>query len=49
VEFTVSVGVAGYDQRSPVNKNQLISLADRAMYQSKHDGRNRVSIQKEIG
>jgi len=48
VRISVSIGVAGYSQRSPVTKDQLISLADKAMYQSKHDGRNRVSIQKEI-
>lgn len=46
-DITVSVGVAGYHQRSPVSKNQLINLADKAMYQSKRDGRNRVSVQEE--
>ena len=48
VDITVSVGVAGYHQRSPVTKNQLIKLADQAMYQSKRDGRNRVRVQEEI-
>ena len=47
VDITVSVGVAGYHQRAPVSKNQLINLADKAMYQSKRDGRNRVSVQEE--
>ncbi|HET9130706.1 MAG TPA: GGDEF domain-containing protein, partial [Terriglobia bacterium] len=47
VDITVSVGVAGYHQRSPVSKNQLINLADKAMYKSKRDGRNRVSVQEE--
>ena len=44
---TVSVGVAGYHQRMPVSKYQLIDLADKAMYQSKTEGRNRVSILQE--
>jgi len=48
VDITVSVGVAGYHQRAPVSKNQLIKLADKAMYQSKRDGRNRVRVQEEI-
>jgi diguanylate cyclase (GGDEF)-like protein len=47
VDITVSVGVAGYHQRAPVSKNQLINLADKAMYQSKRDGRNRVSVREE--
>jgi diguanylate cyclase (GGDEF)-like protein len=47
VGITVSVGVAGYHQRAPVSKNELVNLADKAMYQSKHDGRNRVSVQEE--
>ena len=47
VEMTVSVGVAGYHQRAAVSKNELINLADKAMYSSKRDGRNRVSIQEE--
>jgi diguanylate cyclase (GGDEF)-like protein len=47
VDITVSVGVAGYHQRAPVSKNQLINLADKAMYKSKRDGRNRVSVQEE--
>jgi diguanylate cyclase (GGDEF)-like protein len=47
VDITVSVGVAGYHQRSQVSKNQLINLADKAMYQSKRDGRNQVSVQEE--
>ncbi|HLQ77041.1 MAG TPA: diguanylate cyclase, partial [Terriglobia bacterium] len=44
---TVSVGVAGYDKLLPVTKYQLIDLADKAMYQSKTEGRNRVSIQQK--
>ena len=47
VDITVSVGVAGYHQRVPVSKSELINLADKAMYQSKRDGRNRVSAQED--
>jgi len=46
VNVAVSVGVAGYHQRAPVSKDELIRLADKALYRSKHDGRNRVSVQE---
>ena len=41
ISFTVSIGVA---QRSPAvgNFDQLLQLADQALYQAKHEGRNRV-------
>ncbi|QBP42448.1 GGDEF domain-containing protein [Paenisporosarcina antarctica] len=40
--ITVSIGVTTYEIND--NANNLISRADEALYQSKKDGRNRVSI-----
>jgi diguanylate cyclase (GGDEF)-like protein len=42
--YTVSIGLAIYNSDSPVKKDQLISTADDALYASKRNGRNRVSI-----
>ena len=39
---SVSIGVAVYPSRDIKSKDQLIKAADRALYQAKHSGRNRV-------
>ena len=41
---TVSMGVAQYDPARDVSGKSLIDRADKALYQSKQDGRNRVSM-----
>ncbi len=45
VHVTVSIGVAGYDNRVKT-KQELIERADRAMYQAKNEGRNLVRLWK---
>lgn len=42
--YTVSLGVAIYDNGTPLQKDQLISIADDALYASKRHGKNQVSI-----
>jgi diguanylate cyclase (GGDEF)-like protein len=44
ISATISVGIAFFHQREMIQKNQFISLADKAMYESKRGGRNRVSV-----
>lgn len=46
-QITVSIGVSIYTQALPVSIDDLIKTADKAMYQSKADGRDRVSIYEE--
>ncbi|MBI5561281.1 MAG: diguanylate cyclase [Deltaproteobacteria bacterium] len=45
--ITVSVGVSIYPQSRPITIDDLIKTADKAMYQSKADGRDRVTISEE--
>lgn len=46
-QITVSIGVATYRQNKPITIDELIKAADKAMYQSKADGRDRVTIYEE--
>ena len=43
LKVTTSVGVAAYDAATPyATLDELVAAADRAVYQAKNDGRNRV-------
>jgi len=44
LNVTVSLGAAQYDPDRDASAKALVDRADRAMYQSKHEGRNRVSL-----
>jgi diguanylate cyclase (GGDEF)-like protein/PAS domain S-box-containing protein len=43
LQVTISVGVAGWCESGPTDPQELLSLADRALYISKNSGRNRVT------
>lgn len=44
VRVTASVGIAAYPHQGITRVEQLIDLADGALYRAKHSGRNRVAI-----
>ncbi len=44
VEVTASVGIAAYPREGMTRVEQLIDLADEALYRAKEGGRNRVAI-----
>ncbi|MFR7590450.1 MAG: GGDEF domain-containing protein [Longibaculum sp.] len=46
VQVTISIGVA--KKIKNMTKNEWIDLADQALYQSKNDGRNRITITNEV-
>ena len=46
---TVSVGVALFPSRDVKTKDQLIKAADRALYQAKSEGRNRICVFQHQG
>ena len=44
LKVTISIGVSSLDLDSPASAKQLVEFADRALYQSKQNGRNQVSL-----
>lgn len=44
INYTVSIGFVVYDGGHPVKKDALIEVADAALYESKRNGKNRVSL-----
>lgn len=44
ISYTVSIGLAVYKGDEAVGKDRLIAAADRALYDSKENGKNRLSI-----
>ena len=46
IPITISLGVAGLPNPAVKDASDLVNLADKALYQSKHGGRNRVTVHK---
>ncbi len=44
IQYTISIGLTVYNSTTPVEKNTLIGLADKALYTAKGQGKNRVEI-----
>ncbi len=44
LNVTVSLGVAGALEQNPANEDDFINMADKALYRSKADGRNRTVV-----
>lgn len=47
VDLTVSIGLASMEGHPELNLTQFLALADKALYQSKETGRNRVSYYQD--
>jgi len=44
IRVTVSLGIAAFDPAHPVSRDTLIGAAAGALYQSKCNGRNRITV-----
>ncbi|MCL2690287.1 MAG: diguanylate cyclase [Chitinispirillia bacterium] len=44
LKYTASFGLAVYDGNNPISKDALIEKTDKALYKSKRDGKNRVTV-----
>ena len=44
IKYTASFGLAMYDGNAPSSKDELISRADKALYESKNTGKNKVTV-----
>ena len=44
MSLTISIGVSVFDADKPITAKELVEMADRALYQSKANGRNRVTL-----
>ena len=44
MSLTISIGVSVFDVDNPITAKELVEMADRALYQSKANGRNRVTL-----
>lgn len=48
LRITISIGVATYPDLAPENGEKFVEMADKALYESKHAGRNRVSVASPV-
>src|SRR5450432_1694840 len=46
IPITISLGISGLPNPAVKDASDLVNLADKALYQSKHGGRNRVTVHK---
>jgi len=45
--ITISLGVACFEPGKPISLDQLVDAADKALYQAKENGRNRVAVYQQ--
>lgn len=48
IQVTASLGVAGYPGRGVVSGEMLLRAADDALYRSKREGRNKISLAQQV-
>jgi len=46
--LTVSMGIASVQHNKPVNSDSLVALADEALYEAKHAGKNQMIVSSKV-
>ena len=49
IKFTISIGITAFDKNLDKDANTIIKRADKALYEAKHAGRNKVIVYEDKG
>jgi diguanylate cyclase (GGDEF)-like protein len=48
LSLTISMGIASVQHNKPINSDVLVALADEALYEAKHRGKDRMVVSEKV-